>query len=400
MTYGDSSSYELFFLYELAKVLASSIDLSEVLEYVLDGTCALLGAEQGFVSFLDGDGMLRSRASRGLTHDDLRSLSDQLRPALSERQPRATDHPSSAEGTALGTPLVTRNEVRGLLGVSTAYSREFTDKERERLTAVANLSSLALENARLYERVQHELALGRRIQQSFLPTDFPAVARTDLAAISRPALEVGGDFYDLFSLPGERLGLVVADVSEKGVPAALFMALTRSLMRVYAEAEPSPNGVLDRVNDFLVDNSGSSNMFVTLFYAIWDPARASLTYANAGHNPPLLRRQDRSLESLPPGGLALGVFPDQEWTEKTISLQPGDLLFAYSDGLTEAMNSERECFGEGRLKSLLEQPLPPSSQEILNRVLEETERFVAGYHQMDDLTALVLHVAGPGQTEG
>jgi GAF domain-containing protein len=162
----NTAARDLYFLYELAKVLASSIDLAEVTEYVLDGVCALLGAEQGFIYFLDGDDGLSVHTARGLDADDLQQLAERLRPALVEHKPIAADHPRSTEGAALGAPLVAHNKAQGLIGVATVYTRRFTPQEHERLCAVSNLASLALENARLHDRAQHELATLRRLVQA------------------------------------------------------------------------------------------------------------------------------------------------------------------------------------------------------------------------------------------
>jgi serine phosphatase RsbU (regulator of sigma subunit) len=391
MSYSDTSSQELFFLYYLAQVLASTIDMDEITEYVIDGTCALLGAEQGFLYFLDSDNMLRLHDARGLEKQDLRRLASDYLPLLQGGQPVAMPHPSGSEGTVLGTPLISHEEVHGLVGVATGYERDWTPQEHERLTAVSNLASLALENARLYQRVQKDLALGRKIQQSFLPLSCPPIPQSDVVGISRPALQVGGDFYDFISLSNDRLGLIVADVSEKGVSAALFMALTRSLMRVYGRRQESPNKVIQYVNEFLCTESGTATMFVTLFYGIWDPAAGILRYVNAGHNPPYLRRRDGSVEEFPlGGGLPLGVLPGQDWPEREVALYSGDVFVGYSDGLTEAMNDRRECFGEDRLCDLLRQPLPESAQEIQDLLVREVDRFADGEPQFDDLTLLIL----------
>jgi len=163
MSEDRSSSRELYFLYELAKAFASSIELAEVTENVLDGTCALLGTEQGFLLLVDDEGALRPHASRGLSSDALEVLSGQLGPAMSERRALLLAHPSSPEGAMLATPLLVRDRVLGLVGVSTAYSRRFSSQEEDRLAAVANLGSLAMENARMHEKVQKELALMRRL---------------------------------------------------------------------------------------------------------------------------------------------------------------------------------------------------------------------------------------------
>jgi GAF domain-containing protein len=158
-----SASQELFFLYELAKVLASSIDLAEVTEYVLDGTCALLGAEQGFIYFLNDDGALYVQAGRGLDEADLKVLAERLRLGVVERRVVRARHPSQAEGSALAAPLLARNKEQGLIGVATVYTRDFTPQEEKRLAAVANLAALALENARMHDRAQRELVVLRRL---------------------------------------------------------------------------------------------------------------------------------------------------------------------------------------------------------------------------------------------
>jgi GAF domain-containing protein len=167
MTNGDAtSSRELFFLYELAKAFAASIDLAEVTEYVLDGACALLGAEQGFIFFVDDDGALTPHSARGLNDDELRFLAGHLPGIATERRTVTLEHPRTAEGAILAVPLVAHNQETGVIGVATVYTRRFTPQEQERLASVANLASLALENASLHDRAQRELAMLRRLIQA------------------------------------------------------------------------------------------------------------------------------------------------------------------------------------------------------------------------------------------
>ncbi len=167
MTNSDAtSSRELFFLYELAKAFAASIDLAEVTEYVLDGACALLGAEQGFIFFADDDGALTSHSARGLNDDELRFLSGYLPGAVAERRAVTLEHPRNVEGAILAAPLVAHSQATGMVGVATIYTRRFTSQEQERLASVANLASLALENANLHDRAQRELAMLRRLIQA------------------------------------------------------------------------------------------------------------------------------------------------------------------------------------------------------------------------------------------
>lgn len=163
---GGDGARELYFLYELAKALAASIDLAEVTEYALDGVCALLGAEQGFIYFREETGALGVHAARGLKDNDLHLLAERLQPSLAERQPVALAHPGSDKGEVLAAPLVAQNHEQGVIGVATAYVRHFTAQEIERISAVANLASLALENARMHEQAQRELAMSRRLIQA------------------------------------------------------------------------------------------------------------------------------------------------------------------------------------------------------------------------------------------
>lgn len=180
-----TSSRELFFLYELAKVFVSSIDLAEVTEYILDGTCALLGAERGFLYFLDDAGRLQPHAVRGLDAEEQRLLVEALRPAIAERRIVGVERPFGPEGAAIAAPLVVRNQVQGLLGVATAYARRFTAQEEERLSTVANLASLALENARMHDRVQRERDILLRLIQAAQKMEAGKLTAEEAAALQR-----------------------------------------------------------------------------------------------------------------------------------------------------------------------------------------------------------------------
>lgn len=178
-----TSSRELFFLYELAKVFASSIDLAEIAEYILDGTCAFLGAERGFLYFLDDEGRLQPYAVRGLDAEEQRLLAEVLRPAVAERRIMALERPCGPEGAAIAAPLVVRNQVQGLLGVATAYARRFTSQEEERLSTVAHLASLALENARMHDRVQRERDMLVRLIQAAQKMEAGELTAEEAAAL-------------------------------------------------------------------------------------------------------------------------------------------------------------------------------------------------------------------------
>jgi len=389
----SESLTDLYFLHELAKLFSSSIELDAVLDHVTDGVCGLLGTEASFVYLADHAGDLHLRLVRVLRQDEetqghLKELAARV---VRTCAPVTVTHDEPPAGLSLlAVPLVARDEVRGVLGLATRTPRRFTAHEMNRLVAISNLASLAVENARLYAAVQRELDTARAIQRCFLPEVVPQVPGYDLAAVTVPARQVGGDFYDFIPLSNGCWGLVVADVSDKGAPAALFMALTRSLLRVYALGRQStPLETLSQTNQFILDNTPSSNMFVTLVYGVLDPTRRTFTYVNAGHNPPLLYT-DQAFTMLPAGGPALGVLKDSPWQQHELILHPGDTLLLYTDGVTEATNKARQQLGSGQLRACLQEGRSWSAQTLLDAVLAEVARFMDGTPLADDLTLMVV----------
>jgi serine phosphatase RsbU (regulator of sigma subunit)/predicted ester cyclase len=239
------------------------------------------------------------------------------------------------------------------------------------------------------ERVEQELRVARSIQQASLPEQVPQLEGWQITPFYRPAREVGGDFYDFLELEDGRLGLVVGDATGKGVPAALVMASARSMLRAIAQAlgSTSPGDVLGRVNDALFTDI-PPNMFVTCFYAILDPKRASLSYANAGHDLPYLWRGGEAVE-LRARGMPLGLMPGMSYEEKEIELDSGEGVLFYTDGLVEAHDPKGEMFGFPRLRALIADH--GEERALGNFLLEELYSFVGeGWEQEDDITLLML----------
>ena len=261
-------------------------------------------------------------------------------------------------------------------------------------TINSQLESILKESEAKAERkkIEHELEIARNIQQSLLPSSAPKVKGLDIAAIALPAMQIGGDFYDFIPLSENRLGVLVADVSGKGMPAALFMALSRALIRVNAMQERSITAVLEKTNH-LIQEFSSSGYFVTLFYAIIDSNRRTLRYIRAGHNPPLLYRPgDDEILFLKGGGMALGVFNQIELEEKQFNLESGDILLLFTDGVTEAINSTNEEFGVGRLSELLRQNHLLDAENLIDEIRQEINTYADGQPQFDDITLMVLKV--------
>jgi len=238
------------------------------------------------------------------------------------------------------------------------------------------------------ERIGQELKVARSIQQASLPKEVPTIEDWQISPYYRPAREVGGDFYDFHLLSEGHVGLVVGDATGKGVPAALVMSSTRSMLRALARASNSPGEVLEQVNDLLVSDI-PANMFVTCFYAILDPESGRLRYANAGHDLPYLHRGRGEAEELRARGMPLGLMPGMGYEEKEIELDVGEGVFFYSDGLVEAHDPKGEMFGFPRLRALVGEHGEEKSLE--ETLLEELYSFVGeGWEQEDDITLLAL----------
>ena len=296
----------------------------------------------------------------------------------------------------LAVPLLIKNDNFGILLVQEAPGGlRFRARRLDIINGIAQQAALALQNDRLQEemvvreRLETEVQLARQIQQTFIPDELPVLSGWDLAARWWMARQVGGDFYDVMELPGGRIGLFIADVADKGMPAALFMSLTRTLVRAAVIDTESPAEALRRVNDLLIPDT-QQGMFVTAVYAVLYPETGKLVYANAGHNPPLWLTSDDKIERLTRTGMALGVVEGTEITERTIELNKDDNLLLYTDGLSEAFSPDGDLFEEERIIAVLGAKKSESAEKILRRIEDELDKFVGDEEQADDLTMLLL----------
>jgi sigma-B regulation protein RsbU (phosphoserine phosphatase) len=283
----------------------------------------------------------------------------------------------------------------GLLNFATDEWQLLSAADLQLLSAVGAQASIALERAQLYEaaqtqrlRLEEELAMARAVQASLLPAALPQVPGFTLAAEWRAAREMAGDFYNVIPLPAGCWGLAIADVSDKGAPAALYMAMVHSLIQSAADRAPGPAALLAEVNRTLCQRD-FADMFVTVFYAVLEPRSRTLTYALAGHNPPLLRQADGSVQPLPRGGVALGVLAEARFVDRALGLPPGTMLVAYTDGVTEARNAQDEEYGLPRLRAALA-AAPADAGPLLDHLREELAAFAGPAMQSDDVTLLVL----------
>jgi serine phosphatase RsbU (regulator of sigma subunit) len=316
------------------------------------------------------------------------------------------DSPALAQmreaGIKLLVPLVSQGELIGLLNLGPRLSQqEYSADDRKLLSDLATQTAPAVRVAQLVrqqqqeakerERIEQELKVARLIQQTLLPKALPEIPGYEVAAYYQPAREVGGDFYDFLALDDGRLGLVVGDVTDKGVPAALVMATTRTMLRAAAQRLLTPGEVLQRVNDVLVQDI-PPNMFVTCLYAILDPESGRVVYANAGHDLPYRRKAGRQggAEELRARGMPLGLMPGMGYEEKEMVLQRGESVLFYSDGLVEAHDRRREMFGFPRLQGLVGAHRSGGSA-LISFLLAELARFTGeDWEQEDDITLVTL----------
>jgi phosphoserine phosphatase RsbU/P len=241
------------------------------------------------------------------------------------------------------------------------------------------------------ERYTKELEIAKEIQDTFLPESTPDIPGIGIAAATIPAMEIGGDFYDFIPVGETRWGIVMADVSGKGISAALFMALSRTLLHVSGGTASDPTAAVRQANQWIYED-GRSSMFVTVFYGVLDPAGMRFCYVNAGHNPPLLVRGDGVQELMGSRGIALGVVPDVSIAATTLDLRHGDILVLYTDGVTEAFNDQNEAFGEERLRVFVRVNREKPAREILEELVAEIRRFTGAAAQSDDITLVVVKV--------
>lgn len=311
--------------------------------------------------------------------------------AIPEPLHSLTDAPS-----ILGFPLRAKQESVGVLIVDDPrHGKPLDPRLVNILTGIAHQAATALETAVLQQgaaerdRLEQELEVARSIQASFIPQSPPQPSGWEMAAFWRAARQVGGDFYDFIPLRDGMWGLAIADVADKGIPAALFMAMCRTLLRASAISRTSPAATLHRLNQLLFNDS-RSDLFVTVFYAVWNPDTGSLVYANAGHNPPLVVRSDSEVIELRTKGIALSVVKNAQIEEHQITLKSGDVLVAYTDGITEAMQVDFTEWGMGRLAECIVKYHKEAAKEILEGVLGSIDTFVAGAPQSDDITLWLL----------
>lgn len=411
-----SATRELNAILNVSQIMTTKIDLDDLLTRIVDELVKAIEAERGTLYLIDHE--TDELVSRVLMEDS--SKLTEIRIGMGEGiagQVAQTGHVLRIKNvyenphffpdfdritgfhseTILAAPM--RNPKEDIIGVVQLINKRgglFTSRDERLLTAMASQAAISIENARLYQQeieqrlIHQELETARTIQMSFLPQVVPQHANWDAAFFWLPMRDVGGDFYDFYRLPDGRWACVIADVSGKGVPAAMFMAFNVTVLRFAMDLGFSPSALMKRANQFMIANQ-KSKMFATVFVMYVDLETGQIEYASAGHNPPMLyRAATRSIEYLEVDGVAMGLFPDAEYAESVFTMQPGDVLVLYTDGITEVINEEDEEFGEEHLQKLIFENASQDCVTLSDLITSAVSAFSVDARGFDDETLIVI----------
>jgi phosphoserine phosphatase RsbU/P len=401
-------------LYRISQTVNSTLNLGEVLDRVMDEVVAVTRAERGFLMLRGSDGSLVFRTARGMEQRTIEEPEFQVSRGIVDRvalegKPLLTSDaqidPRLGERASvrllglraiLCVPLELKGEVQGVVYVdSRLHTGVFSPDDLDLLAGIASSAAIAIENARLYQvavekgRMERELQVAREVQASLIPQAAPQVPGWEFAGWWQPAREVSGDFYDYVPFGDGHQGLLIGDVTDKGMPAALFMAHARSIIRACAIAASDPVPAIRNANATLCAQT-TNGMFVTLCLAHLEPSSGQLRYVNAGHNLPL--HWDHKKKTWRPfgrPGLPLAIDPAAEYVEGTAEIRPGDLLVLYTDGLTDATDARSELFGLERVKNVLAAHADAPPEEILNHIRRALAEFSGPTALYDDVTLLI-----------
>lgn len=424
-------------MYAVADAIATELDLDRLLRKILDHLFEVFPqAERGFVLLVEPEtGQFVPKAVKQRSDPSLEGAADGLlysqtivdqvfkqkqgvirsspaRPArlAAPGTPQFVDSGNGVEIPKMGAPLICRGDSLGTLHLEgQPGGKSFGTGDLDLLSGIARQAALAIANARAgqslieHERLEADLRMARRIQESFLPRRFPKVPELEFDTFYAAASHVGGDFYDIIELSPSKLGLLVGDISGHGVAAALMMARLASTIRLYFQAhQAEPGAVLTHANQELLE-TGQDAMFATVLFMLLDLEQRTFTIANAGHQPPLVcSSRFAGISELDEStAVALGVVPGMTYPQEVYQLVPGDVVLLYTDGINEAQNARQEEYGMRRLKQMVSAVVRagvPTSSRVVRRVIADVRRFVGSAAQSDDQTLLAFGLRRPSET--
>lgn len=397
----DSRIQRLNSLFELSKefgLFSESSKVSRLLVYSLMGQ--FLVSKYAILNF-EGSAIqvLESKFPIDELLNNLRKYDYQKIDSPLERDKIEKYYPSlSVIGIDLIVPMQIQGKVKGLIILGKRVNNlEYSDYDVEFIYSVGSLAIISLENRRLFkealekQKLEEELEFARDIQQNLLPSQIPPTNNFDIAAINLPSKQVGGDYFDIIKVDEGKYIIAIADVSGKGIPASLLMANMQAFLQVISKQNIDIATATALINDLITQNT-SDGRFITFFWGLLDDNEKKLTYVNAGHNPPILVRQNKIIR-LSEGGIILGVMKTiMPYNSNSIDLESGDKIILFTDGVSEAMNPYSEEFSENRLEQIAINTSSLSAAETMNNIRKEIEEFVQGAPQSDDLTMLIISV--------
>ena len=403
---------ELSLLNDLARTIGGSRSTEDVMQTIIHQSLQAVAGEQGLITLIDRDDvssfktlvrtMSHTQHAAGFhLHDAivgwmcLNNVPLLINDPGSDRRFSSVDWPADVRHI-ICAPLSVKSELIGVLTVCNKKAAHgFTADDQRILSIIATQSAQVVENSRLFEQertlfeMQKEMSIAARIQLDLLPKTAPMFLGYDLAGTTVPAHSVGGDYFDFIRLDEHRLGICVADVTGKGMPAALLMANVQATLRGQVLIHSSPKDGVERSNTLLY-HSTNTDRFVTLFYGMLDNDQHVLRFCNAGHDPPLLFTGESEPLELRTGGIVLGILPDFTYDEHVVDVPPESLLVAYSDGITEAKNSSDQEYGSERLTAFIAKHRHQPANELAGQILDDVRGFAGKAAQSDDMTLLIV----------
>ncbi len=407
----ERRSLETQMLLESSRLLMSSLDLDEVLEAIMDSLQKAVPYEAAGVFLVNTHGEVERIVDRGYDPEGRPCLESKAGEGLvgwvaSTGQPLVIDDVSkdaryvkarAATGSEMVVPIFAGDRLVGVFNVERDLRAGFFEADLDLVHAFAQHAGVAIERAQMHaasmeqRRIKAELQTARNIQTTFQPQGSPVIDGFDVAGVNIPSEEVGGDYYDFINIVAGQIGIAIADVSGKGIPAALIMASFRASLIAEIRNNYALRVIMEKVNRLLCERNDESR-FVTAIYGVLDTKNRVLTFCNAGHNPGILRRADGTILFLKEGGTALGIFKDSKYEERAVSLAAGDLLVFYTDGVTEAIGRDGSMFEIDRLIDLLHSTVGRSAKDIVAAVQEAIQAFVDPEAAVDDITMVVIRI--------
>lgn len=397
-------------LFEVSKQLMSPLSLDGLLHNILLALQKVVDYEAGGIYLIDDasgevesitslgyekvlEADLRLKIGEGIVGTVARTGVPEIIPDIFKDSRYIDARPATR--SEIVVPVISDTKMIGVLNLESDQVDAFADEDLEILTTFASQAAISIERARMHryileqKKIEEQLSIARTIQKTFLPEDVPQIPNYDLWGTNISSGEVGGDYYDFIRIVDNQLGVTIADVSGKGIPAALIMASFRASLIAEIRNNYAIRSICQKVNNLLCESLEPEN-FVTAIYGVLDTKNSIFTFSNCGHNPGLLLRQDGTVEELIEGGIILGIRPNSMYEERPIYIRSGDILCLYTDGVTEAENSSGEQFETGRIIEILANNRSLTAAEIGAKTVEAVGAFADAGHAMDDLTLIIV----------